>query len=145
MRDFHAVTPTFPAQTPRAERRTFPVVFDKADVVQRRVHADRRQRFEIKLLDIRRRRLQDHLELGVMLQPVGIFTIAAVLWSPRRLHIGGVPGFRTKCAKRRGRVKCARAHFHVVGLQENAAVIGPITLQRQDQSLERAFRAHVRR
>ena len=30
---FHTVEPNFPTQTPSAESRVFPVVFDKADVV----------------------------------------------------------------------------------------------------------------
>ena len=102
------------------------------------------QRFQIEFLKVRRRRLQDHLELVVMLQPVGIFAVAAILGPPRGLHIGRVPGFRAERAQRRRRMKGARADFHVIGLQDHAAVIRPITLQRQDQALERAFRAHVR-
>ena len=39
----------------------------------------------------------------------------------------------------------AGAHFHVVGLQDHAALLGPEPLQRQDQALERAFRAHMGR
>ncbi len=34
LRYFHAVAPAFPPQAPRAERRAFPVVLDKADVMQ---------------------------------------------------------------------------------------------------------------
>ena len=37
----------------------------------------------------------------------------------------------------------AGADFHVVGLQDDAALVGPIALQRQDQALERALRAHM--
>ena len=73
------------------ERRAFPIVLDKADVVQMRIDADRGQRFQIELLKVRRRRLQDHLELVIVLQPVGVFAVAAVLRPPRRLHIGRVP------------------------------------------------------
>ena len=35
-------------------------------------------------------------------------------------------------------MKRAGADLHVIGLQDDAAVIRPIALQRQDQSLERA-------
>ena len=37
----------------------------------------------------------------------------------------------------------AGAHLHVVGLQDHAALIRPVALQRQDQALERALGAHV--
>ena len=112
--------------------------------MQTRIDADRGERFQIEVLQVRRRRLQDHLKLVVVLQPVGIFAVAAVLRPPRRLHIGRIPWPRAKRAQGGRGMEGAGAHFHVVGLQDHAAVIGPITLQRQDQSLERAFRAHMR-
>ena len=144
LRHFHAVAPALPAQPPGAQRRALPVVLDKADVVQRGIDADRGERFQIELLNVRRRRLQDHLELVIMLQPVGVFAVAAVLGPPRRLHIGRVPPLRAERAQRGGGMKGAGADFHVVGLQDHAALVGPEALQRQDQSLERAFRAHMR-
>ena len=36
LRHFHAVAPAFPAQPPRPQRRAFPIVLDKADVMQTR-------------------------------------------------------------------------------------------------------------
>jgi len=145
LRHFHAVAPALPPEPPRAERRTFPIVLDKADVMQMRIDADRFQRFQIKLLHIRRRRFQDHLELIVVLHPVWIFAVAAVLGPARGLHIGRVPAFRAERAQRGRRMKGARAHFHIVRLQDHAALIGPEPLQSQDKALERAFRAHVGR
>jgi hypothetical protein len=53
LRDFHAVAPAFPAKPPGAERRAFPVVLDKADVVQQRIDADGGERAEIELLQVR--------------------------------------------------------------------------------------------
>ena len=41
-------------------------------------------------------------------------------------------------------MKGARAHLHVVGLQDHAALIGPEALQRENEALEGFFRAHVR-
>ena len=90
-----------------------------------------------------RRRLQDHLELVVVLQPVGVLAVAAVLRPARGLHIGGVPGLRPERAQRGRGMEGAGADLHVVGLQDDAALIRPIALQRQDQALERALRAHV--
>jgi hypothetical protein len=40
-------------------------------------------------------------------------------------------------------MKGAGADLHVVGLQDDAALVGPEALQRQDQALKRAFRAHM--
>ena len=91
------------------------------------IDADGGERLQIEVLQVRRRRLQDHLELVIVLQPVGIFAVAAILRPPRRLHIGGVPGFRPERAQRGRRMKGARAHFHVVGLQDHAALIRPVT------------------
>jgi hypothetical protein len=52
--DFHAVAPAFPAKPPGAERRAFPVVLDKADIMQQRIDADGGERAEIELLQVGR-------------------------------------------------------------------------------------------
>ena len=145
LRHFHAVAPAFPAEPPGAERRAFPIVLDEADVVQQRIDADRRQRAEIEFLQVGRVRLQDHLVLVVMLQPVRIFAIAAVLRPPRRLHVGGVPAQRPERPQRCRRVERSGADFHVVRLQDQAAIVRPVVVQRQDQPLEGAGRLHMRR
>ena len=100
--DLRAVAPHFPAQPPGAERRALPVVLDEADVVQGGVDADRLQRAEIALEDVGRRRLQDRLELVVVLQAHGVLAVAAVAGPARRLHVGGVPGLRPQRAQGRG-------------------------------------------
>ena len=143
LRDLHAVAPAFPAEPPGAERRALPVVLDKADVVDRRVDADDLQRIEVEILDVGRRRLQDHLELVVVLQPVGVLAVAAVFGPARGLHIGGVPGLGPERAQRGGRMEGARPHFHVVGLQNDAPPVRPIALQGQDQPLEGARRVEI--
>ena len=79
LRHFHAVAPAFPPQAPRAERRALPIVLDEAHVVQRHVDADRGERIEIELLQVLGRRLQDHLILIIVLQPVGVLAVASVL------------------------------------------------------------------
>jgi hypothetical protein len=101
-----------------------------------RVDADTFQRIQVKLLDVRWVRLHHHLKLVVMLQAVGVFAVAAIGRSTRWLHIGGIPGFGTECAQEGGGVKGAGAHFHIVGLQYHAALLGPILLQREDQILK---------
>ena len=137
--NFHAIAPHFPAQPPRAQRRAFPIVFNETDIVQGRVNAQHLQAVEVKLLDIVGRRLQNHLKLIIMLKAVGVFAIAPIRWSARGLHIGRIPWLRPKRAQNRGRMKRARTHFHVIGLQYHTALIGPILLQAQYQVLERVL------
>ena len=143
LRNLHAVAPALPAETPGAERRALPVVLDEADVVDLGIDADGVERLQVELLDVRRRRLQDHLELIVVLQPVRVLAVAAVLRPARGLDVGRVPRLRPERAQRGRRMERAGPHLHVVGLQDDAAVVGPIALERQDQPLERAFGAHM--
>ena len=52
LRDFHAVQPHFPAETPCAQRGRFPVVLDETDVVHRGVDAHVAQGFDEAVLEI---------------------------------------------------------------------------------------------
>ena len=143
LRDFHAVAPALPAEPPGAEGGAFPVVLDEADVMHQRVDADGLKGAEIKFLKVWRVGLQDDLVLVVVLQPIGVLAVAAVFRPTRRLHIGGVPALGTERAQGGRRMERARADFHVVGLQDDAALVGPIGVQRQDQPLKGAVGAHV--
>jgi hypothetical protein len=143
--DLHAVAPALPAEPPGAERRTFPVVLDEPDVMQRGIDSDRRKRLQIEILNVGGRGLQDHLVLIIVLQPVRVLAVAPVLGTARGLHIGGVPRVRAERAQRGRGMERARPDLHVVGLEDHAAIVGPITLQGEDQALKRALRAHMRR
>src|SRR4051794_28949154 len=55
LRHFHAVAPAFPAQAPGAESRAFPVVLNEADIMEMRIDADRCERPEVQVLNVRRR------------------------------------------------------------------------------------------
>src|SRR4029079_1882274 len=79
LRQLHGVEPHLPAEPPSAERRALPVVLDEADVVVRGIDSNRVEALQIKVLNVGRRRLEDHLELIIVLKPVGILAIAAVL------------------------------------------------------------------
>ena len=136
--DFHAVAPDFPAEAPCAQSRAFPVILDKADVVQRRVKADGNERAQIQLLQVGRRGFDDDLILIVVLQPVGVLAIAAIGRAARGLHIGGGPGLGAQGAQGGGRMEGARANLHVIGLQDGAALTGPIAHQAQDDLLKAA-------
>ncbi len=132
----HPVEPHLPAETPRAQRRRFPVVLDEADVVLAKVDPECFQRAQVQVLDIVGRRFEHDLVLVVMLQPVRVLAVAAVLRSPRGLHVGRLPRLRANCTQECGRVEGSRAHLHVVGLEERATLLVPILLEAQDDLLE---------
>ncbi len=91
---------------------------------------------QVEILDVKGRGLQDHLKLVVVLEPVGIFAVAAVGGATRRLHIGGPPRFGPQGAQQGGGVEGAGADLHVVGLLNDAALVGPITAQFQNDILK---------
>ena len=134
--DLHAVEPDFPAKAPGTERRRLPVVLDEADVVLLRVDAEALEALEVELLDVVRRRLHDDLELMVLIETVRVVAIAAIGRSPRRLDIRDMPRLRAEHAQERRRVHRAGALLHVIRLAENAALLMPELLQRQDDFLK---------
>ena len=134
--DLHAVAPDLPAEAPGAERRALPVVLDEADVVQLHVDADGGERAEVDVLEVGRRGFDDDLELVVVLPAVRAVAVAAVGRAARGLDVGGRPGRGAERAQRGGRVEGAGADLHVVGLQDGAALGGPVGLQAQDDLLE---------
>jgi hypothetical protein len=145
LRNFHAIAPHFPAQPPGAQRGAFPVVLDKADVVVFLVDANGIERAEIKVLQVVRRGLQDDLVLVVVLKPVRVLAVTAILGPARGLHIGCLPRVRANRAQRGGRMKRARPHFHVVGLQHNTAVASPVLVQGENQILKGGLRIEAGR
>src|SRR5680860_551940 len=136
LRHLHAVAPHLPAEPPGAERRALPIVLDEANVVILRVDADGVETLQVELLDIARRRLQDHLKLVIMLEPVGVLTVTAILGTARGLHVSRAPRLWAQRAQSGRRVKRPRPHFHVVGLEDDAAAVGPEALKPEDQVLE---------
>ncbi len=117
-----------------------PIVLDEADVVLERIDADRREAPEIEILEVGRARLEDHLILAILAQPVGVFAIAPVGRPPRRLNIGRAPRLGPERAQHGRGMKGARAHFEVVGLEQHATVPAPIMVQREDEVLETQHR-----
>ena len=134
--DFHAVAPHLPAQPPGAERRAFPVVLHEAEIVVQRVQPERAVAAQQQFLRVLRAGLHDDLILVVVLHPVGVLAIAAVGRAAAGLHIGGAPGLRPQGAQRGGGMERAGTHFHVVRLEQDAALAAPVLLQAQDQRLE---------
>src|SRR5271155_1281822 len=142
--DLHAVEPDLPAESPGAQGRALPVILDKADVVQAEIDANRRQAREIKVLTVRRRRLQDYLELVILLQSVGVLAVAAVGRAARRLDIGRPPRFGSQRAQSSRRMESAGADLDVVRLQDYAALLRPEVLQVENQRLETQDRPMTR-
>ena len=102
----------------------------------RRIDAEGGEAGEVQLLAVGRRRLQDYLQLVIMLQPVRVVAIAAIGRAARRLHIRGAPRLRPQRTQRRCRMEGAGADLDVVGLQDHAAMRRPEALQFEDQRLE---------
>ena len=108
-----------------------------------RIDAERRETAEIQILAVGRRRLQDHLKLVIMLQPVRVFAVAAVGRPARRLDIGGAPRLRTRARARRSpggtcrrRPRCHRAAGSRSPAPPNSAAIsgsGPESSTRSPQ------------
>jgi hypothetical protein len=85
--------------------------------------------FQINVLDVKRRRFKDDLILVVVLKPIGVFPVTAIRRTTRRLHIGNLPGLRTKHPQKGGWVKGAGPNFDVIGLLEHAVPASPKIFQ----------------
>jgi len=134
---FHAVEPDFPAQAPCAKRRALPVVFHEADVVLFHFDADGAERLKVEILNIVGRRLQENLELIVMLKAVGVFAIAAVGRTTAWLNVGGFPRCGAKAAQSGCRMERTGSNLVIVRLHDHTAQICPVALKAQDHVLER--------
>ena len=105
-------------------------------IVLAQIDADRFQAAQILLDHILGRRLQNHLQLLVLIETVGIFAIAAVRGTAAGLHIGDTVRLRTEHAQERLRAHGAGADFDVVRLLNNAAAVGPVALQLENDLLK---------
>ena len=100
------------------------------------------RRAEIEGLEIGRARLQDHLILVIMLEPVRILAVAAVGRAAAGLDVGGLPRIGAEASKGGGGVEGAGAHLDVVGLEDQAALTAPIIVEGEDQRLEAGGPVH---
>ena len=83
------------------------------------------------------RRLEDHLVLVVLEQPVRVLAEPAVVGPPRRLHVGDAPRLRAEHAEQRLGMRGAGADFEVERLLQQAAVRRPERRQLEDEILKR--------
>jgi len=100
------------------------------------IDAEALQGVQVDLLDVLRRRFHDHLVLVVVLQPVGVFSVAAVGGTPRGLDVGHVPRFRAQRTQKGGRIEGAGPDLDVVGLLNHAALFRPVVVERKNQFLK---------
>lgn len=102
-----------------------------------RIYAERGQRFDVNVLNLEGRWLEDDLVLVIVLQPVGILAIAAVGRPAGWLHVRDVPGFGTEHSEEGSRVHSPRTFFYVVGLLYDAAPVSPEPFQGEYEFLKR--------
>ena len=64
-----------------------------------------------------------------MLEPVGVLAVAAVGGPAGGLDVGHVPGLGPQGAQKGRRVEGAGADLEVVGLLEDATLVGPVFVE----------------
>ena len=134
--DFLTVQPDFPSETPGRERRRFPVIFHKADIMLRRINTQGKQRIEIEFLRVARIGLEDDLELSMLLKAVWVDPVAPVVRSDRRFHVRDTPGLRTEHPQKSGGVHRAGADLGVVRLPNQATLPRPVGLEFENDRLK---------
>ena len=105
------------------------------DVVPCEIDAEGGQRVEVEVEDVLRGRLEDHLILVVVLEAVGVLAVASVGRPDARLDVRGAPRLRSEAAEERGRIRRSGAELRVVRLEDHAALVGPVALQRGEHVL----------
>src|SRR5262249_43495733 len=134
--DFQAIQHHLPADAPGAERGSFPVVFFKLDVVFSQINPDGLQGLQVKLLHIFRRWLEDYLKLHMLVEAIGIVTVAAISRTARRLDISDFVRLRPQYAQKSLRGHRSSAHLHVIRLLQHTAALRPELLEAQNEFLE---------
>ncbi len=136
LRDLHAVEHHLPADAPRAQGRCLPVVLLEAQVVDREIDSHRFEALDVELLDVERRRLQDDLELVVLVEPERVVAVAPVRRPARRLDVGDPPGLRPQHPQEGVRVHRPGTDFEIVGLLQDTALPRPVVRKRKYQLLK---------
>ena len=133
---FHAVKPHFPSKAGRPESGRLPVVLHKPDIVGQRIDPQGLKAFQVYLLDVDRRRLQDDLILVIVLETIGVLPVTAIRWTTRRLHVCHTPGFRAEDPQKGSRMKSPGPDLNVIRLLQDAAPPGPEVFQSQNEFLK---------
>ncbi len=99
------------------------------------IDADRFQALHVELNHVFRRRLQNHLQLHVLVEPVGVVAIAPVRRATAGLDVNDVVRVRAQDAEERLGTHRAGADLHIERLLHNAALLGPIPFELQNDVL----------
>ena len=97
---------------------------------------------QVELLYVLRRRFQDHLQLAVLIEPVGVLSIAPVGRTARGLHVGNLIRLGAQDAQEGLRGHRTGPDLNVVGLLQHASALRPELLQAQDEFLKSETRFH---
>ena len=134
--DLEPVEDDLPADSPGPEGGRRPVVLLETEVVLGGIHATGREALQIEIVDVLRRRLQDELELVVLVEAVRVLPVATVGGPAGGLHIDDLPGRGAEDPEERLGMHGSCTHLHVVGLDDDGALLRPEAGQLQDQVLE---------
>ena len=91
---------------------------------------------QVHVLDVGRRRLENHLILKMFVQAIGVFAVTAIRRAARGLHIRDAIRCWAENAQERFRVHGARANFGVVGLLEDATLVSPEVHEFENETLK---------
>src|SRR5437868_131877 len=97
------------------------------------INAQFSQAVQVQLLNVIWRRLENDLILIIMLHPVWILAVASVSRAPTGLRIGCPPWLWTQRPEKSGRMKSSCSHFQVIGLLNDASLIGPKTMEGENE------------
>jgi hypothetical protein len=136
LRDLLPIEPDLPAKPPGRDGRLLPVILHKADIMLARVDADSLERLKVDLLRVPRVGLEDDLELGMLLEAIGVLAVAPVVGTDRRFDICHVPWLGTEHAQKGGGVHRPCANLGVIRLPEHAAALCPKLLEGENDLLE---------
>jgi hypothetical protein len=90
------------------------------------IDADDCETLEIQSLNIGRRWFKYYLKLRVLVEPVGIFAVAAVRWASAGLGVDDTVRLGSKDAEKSFRVHRSCADFHIIRLLKNAVMPRPV-------------------
>ena len=122
--DLLPVEPDLPTQ-PQAEMAGCSQLSSTRRISCWRVNADGFQRLQVEFHRVAGIGLQDDLELGVLLEAVGVLAVAPVVRADGGFHVGHIPRLGAEHAQEGGRVHRPCADLGVVGLGDEAAFALP--------------------